>query len=562
MTNKKDIETLILKIVFEHTKPLRARNSLKMIPSKTAAESVEIEGLTSLVSSMVESKIPTRWERKQQEQSMHMGTPSRKRNGGVECAMSPARSPNVHNKENQSVNRPNTMSQAGSKKLSIQNQQSTRSLAGTPSGTDRFIPARSAVDFENASFAARSHIVFDGEDTTGGNSSTQDFNRVLQANMNADANSRILHYKARAPPSSGPFENPVSVLYSQQARKAHVSQLPSTLPTRSIPNAPTKVLDAPGIIDNFYVNPLDWSCSNFLGVGLGTIVYLWNASTGDIKELMHMDTDDEAEHISSLSFMTEGGGLVAIGSTDKTIGIWDIESGRRVRSMEGHESRVNALAWNKHILTSGGRDQAIFYHDVRVRNHIVASLKEGHEMEVCSLKWNEDGSSLASGGNDHQVLIWDARTGSDRPRLKLNKHTAAVKALAWCPYQRNVLATGGGMSDRTIKTWETVNGACTQSTDTGSQVCSLVFNPHEKELLSSHGFANCELTLWRFSSTLSKLKDLHGHKNRVLHTAISPDGSTVCSASADETLCFWDVFGIPKKKESKPAPNRLGLNIR
>ena len=78
--------------------------------------------------------------------------------------------------------------------------------------------------------------------------------------------------------------------------------------------------------------------------------------------------------------------------------------------------------------------------------------------------------------------------------------------------------------------------------DTGSQVCALAFNPHSQELLSSHGFSDNQLLLWKFP-TLTKLKDLSGHTARVLHLTVSPDGTTVCSAAADESLRLWKVFG-------------------
>ncbi|CAM9822258.1 unnamed protein product, partial [Ascophyllum nodosum] len=60
-----------------------------------------------------------------------------------------------------------------------------------------------------------------------------------------------------------------------------------------------------------------------------------------------------------------------------------------------------------------------------------------------------------------------------RPRRTLVEHQAAVKALAWCPFQRHLLASGGGTADRSIKFWNTANGSMLNSIDTGSQVCSL-----------------------------------------------------------------------------------------
>lgn len=58
---------------------------------------------------------------------------------------------------------------------------------------------------------------------------------------------------------------------------------------------------------------------------------------------------------------------------------------------------------------------------------------------------------------------------------RMTAHAAAVKALAWCPFQSNLLASGGGTADRSIKFWNTHTGALLNSIDTGSQVC---WRPH------------------------------------------------------------------------------------
>jgi len=122
---------------------------------------------------------------------------------------------------------------------------------------------------------------------------------------------------------------------------------------------------------------------------------------------------------------------------------------------------------------------------------------------VCGLKWSGDGgpqaATLASGGNDNKVCIWDLRgsrraaagrpigpgsgntSGSagedaagDAPLWKFHEHTAAVKALAWDPHVSGVLATGGGTQDKHIRFWNVLNGSMLNELDTGSQVCLLI----------------------------------------------------------------------------------------
>jgi cell division cycle protein 20 (cofactor of APC complex) len=110
-----------------------------------------------------------------------------------------------------------------------------------------------------------------------------------------------------------------------------------------------------------------------------------------------------------------------------------------------------------------------------------------------------------------------------------------------------------------------------KAVDTGSQVCALQWSDHYKELVSSHGFSDNQLCLWKYPS-VTKVREFRGHSSRVLHMAKSPDGSTIVSASADETLRFWDIFGsagttsCSRLKKDKAANNtqRLsaGISIR
>ena len=128
------------------------------------------------------------------------------------------------------------------------------------------------------------------------------------------------------------------------------------------------------------LNLLDWSRTNFISVALDKQVYLWNAASGDIQELMECEGEDN--YISSVQF-TEDGSYLAIGLNTGSVELWDIQQQRRLRTMAGHSARIGSLAWNEHILSSGSRSGLIFHHDVRVSQHLVATL-EGHTQEVQS----------------------------------------------------------------------------------------------------------------------------------------------------------------------------------
>ncbi|XP_021769011.1 protein FIZZY-RELATED 3-like [Chenopodium quinoa] len=313
-------------------------------------------------------------------------------------------------------------------------------------------------------------------------------------------------------------------------------------PPRRVPKTPHKVLDAPSLQDDFYLNLVDWSSQNLLAVGLGTCVYLWNASNSKVTKLCDLGPNDGVCAVQ----WTKEGSYVSVGTTSGQVQVWDGTQCKKVRTLSGHQTRAGVLTWSSRILASGSRDRNILQHDLRVSNDYVSKLV-GHKSEVCGLKWSHDDRELASGGNDNQLLVWNQH--SQQPVLKLTEHTAAVKAIAWSPHQSGLLASGGGTADRCIRFWNTTNGNQTNSIDTGSQVCNLAWSKNVNELVSTHGYSQNQIMVWKYPS-LAKVATLTGHSLRVLYLAVSPDGQTIVTGAGDETLRFWNIFPSVKT----PAP--------
>ena len=201
-----------------------------------------------------------------------------------------------------------------------------------------------------------------------------------------------------------------------------------------------RTLDAPELVDDYYLNLLDWSSTNLLAIGLDTQVYIWNSATGAVSLLCDLapaettaSTEGGDDYVCSVRFADDGSYL-AVGTSLGPIQIYEIATGNRIRTMHGRLSRVPTLAWSGAVLSSGARDGGIWNHDVRVQTHKVSEMGSGHRAEVCGLEWRPEtrgGLSgggmglLASGGNDNVVQVWDRR--SDAPRLRKNVHSAAVK---------------------------------------------------------------------------------------------------------------------------------------
>ena len=350
---------------------------------------------------------------------------------------------------------------------------------------------------------------------------------------------RILAFKPAAPESSHPID-----LRSQYNRPLKPVTASASQFRRRVLTAPERVLDAPGLVDDYYLNLLDWSSGNQVAIGLERNVYVWSAESGSVSSLLECPSDT---YIASVKWSGDGA-YVAAGLGTGEVQIWDVEEGTKLRSMYGHDTRVSVMGWNKHILSTGARSGLVYNHDVRIAEHKVAELVS-HTSEVCGLEWRPDGAQLATGGNDNLVTIWDARQFS-APKFQKTNHKAAIKALAWCPWQSNLLATGGGSHDRHIHFWNTTSGARTNSIDTGSQVTSLRWSLAYKELVSSSGFPDNSLSIWSYP-TLVKNIEIPAHESRVLHSALSPDGQMLATAAADESLKFWKVF------EKKPGSGNL-----
>ncbi|RDW84531.1 putative meiosis-specific APC activator protein AMA1 [Coleophoma cylindrospora] len=359
---------------------------------------------------------------------------------------------------------------------------------------------------------------------------------------------------SRTPQSRhGPNLNSRSELYSLSPVRFGSQQMllsPRKQP-RAVSKVPYKVLDAPDLADDFYLNLVDWGSSNVLGVGLGSCVYMWNSQSGRVNKLCELEDDT----VTSVSWIQRGS-HIAIGTGKGLVQIWDAERTRRLRTMTGHTARVGSLAWNDHILTSGSRDRLIYHRDVRAPDQWLRKLV-GHKQEVCGLRWNCDDGQLASGGNDNKLMVWDKL--GETPLWKFSDHTAAVKAIAWSPHQRGLLASGGGTADRRIIFHDTLRGTVINEIDTGSQVCNLAWSKNSNEIVSTHGYSQNQIVVWKYPS-MTQVVSLTGHTYRVLYLAMSPDGRVVVTGAGDETLRFWNVFGRKpgQREDGDGGGGRLG----
>lgn len=309
------------------------------------------------------------------------------------------------------------------------------------------------------------------------------------------------------------------------------------------------VLDAPALRDDYYCSPLAYSnTAKCLAVGLGAQVYTWSEVRG--VESPESLGPPFSGHVTSLSFSSTEGerSILAVGRSDGSITLWS-PSEEGPRFTYTHRSSVACVCFSprtfrraslrhpgvkvqvEYLLVGDEAGHIYLYsvewptaEDVDIfawpGSMTILARLDLHSQQICGLAWSSDGQFFASGGNDNALCVFETRRvlqlenitaqhlimvrddftyyspagqedaiwilpGQESHHYTLN---AAVKALAFCPWQPSLLAAGGGSNDRCIHFYHTISGSKLATIDCSSQVTSLVWSRTRREIAATFGF--------------------------------------------------------------------------
>ena len=250
-------------------------------------------------------------------------------------------------------------------------------------------------------------------------------------------------------------------------------------------------------------------------------IKLWN-----VKKKENITTLEGHTHIVSTVAFSPDGTLLASGGRD--IKLWDIVTRRNVATLSSSWASSIAFSPDGTLLASGGIDVKLW--DIATRRN-VATLS-GHTGGVYSVAYSPDGTTLASGAQDSTIKLWDVAT---RTNIATLSDMFWVNSVAFSP-DGMLLASGS----KDVKLWDVSTRTNTATLEHSRSVLSVAFSPDGTMLATGDGDRT---RLWDVA-TKENITTLEGHTSFVNSVAFSPDGTTLVSGSHDGTVLLWDISAL------------------
>jgi eukaryotic-like serine/threonine-protein kinase len=264
-----------------------------------------------------------------------------------------------------------------------------------------------------------------------------------------------------------------------------------------------------------------------LGAGLDRLT-LFDAESG--KELIAI----EKKHAAVAAVFSHDGRSILTGYVGGAMGLWDVASGKEVRSFEGHIGSVWGVAFSPDdkLAISGSDDSTVKLWDVGTGKLLRTYC--GHSDTVRGVAFGPDGRTVLSGSFDRTMKRWGIDIGGEA--RVFSGHTGEVPSVVFSPDGRTALSGG---NDKSVKLWDVATGHELRGfAGHGAQVNSLVFGADGRTALS--GSNDKTMKLWDIASG-RLIRTFEGSGSSVVRVALSADGQRAYSIGVDCTIGVWDA---------------------
>ena len=260
-------------------------------------------------------------------------------------------------------------------------------------------------------------------------------------------------------------------------------------------------------------------------------IRIWNAETGQPVRALEADYS-----VMSVAYSPDGANLAG-GYYDGAVRIWNAKTGVQVHVM-GHADEVNSVAYSPDgaRLASGSDDKTIRIWNTETGD-LVRTL-EGHTDIVASVAYSPNGSQIASGSGylEDAIRIWNAETG-DLVRT-LEGHSSKVASVAYSSDSTRLVSCSW---DKTIRIWNAETGALIKTFKEDDSVYSVGYSSDGMRLVSG---SSDSIVRIRNAETGALIRTLEGHTGNVSSVAYSPDGARIASSGGgytDSTIRIWNA---------------------
>jgi cell division cycle protein 20 (cofactor of APC complex) len=362
----------------------------------------------------------------------------------------------------------------------------------------------------------------------------------------------LLHFILKKPKKSHSLISKKKPNLFQSNSKTRSSFTPKSVDPRILVDQEEETIPLIGVSNDFYSHMVDSISSDLIAFGLFNQVVLYSLEKSCFIRILHPDSEDILGNVSSISVNPNKTDIIAVGNNKGAINLLDLNKASIFKIVNKHFLRVGSLKFHpmkEYLLASGSKECSVSVQDTRLGSNRPPIVSFDHKGEICGLSWQRSGHCLASGGNDNIIKIWDLRKQS-KCLMKIKEHSAAIRALEFCPFNDNLLASGGGSGDSSIRiTSLRDQGKDSMVIRTQSQICSLLWDMQCNRLLTSHGFSKYQLCLWNLEKE-NLVTEYYGHSNRILDIIRIKNSNLVLSFSPDNTAKVWNPFKAPLKSKN------------